>query len=215
MNIILLGPPGCGKGTQASVLADTYNLAKLSTGDMLREAVASGSDMGKRVQGIMSSGSLVDDATMIDLIRERLAQKDCEAGFILDGFPRTVGQAEALDVMLADLKKPLSAVIELKVVDDVLVGRITGRFACAKCGEGFHDEFKKPLHDGVCDKCGAAEFSRRADDNKDTVAKRVAAYHAQTAPLLPYYTQRGILSSVDGMAEIEVVQQQINKILVK
>ncbi len=215
MNLILLGPPGCGKGTQASVLADAYELAKLSTGDMLREAVASGSEMGKRVQGIMSSGALVDDATMIDLIKDRIAQADCASGFILDGFPRTVAQAEALDVMLSEVNKSLSAVIELKVDDAALVERITGRYACAKCGEGYHDSFKKPLKEGVCDKCGSGEFSRRADDNRDTVAKRVAAYHSQTAPLLPYYTQKKILSSVDGMAEIDVVQTQIKQILVK
>lgn len=215
MNIILLGPPGCGKGTQASVLSEMYSLAKLSTGDMLREAVAAGSELGNRVKTIMASGALVDDATMVELIRQRISQKDCEAGFILDGFPRTEAQAQALDVMLQDVSKSLDAVIEMKVIDDALVARITGRFACAKCGEGYHDSFKPLKVAGKCDKCGSAAFSRREDDNKETVVRRVKAYHDQTAPLLPYYNARGKLYSVDGMASIDVVLEQIKKILDK
>jgi adenylate kinase len=215
MNIILLGPPGCGKGTQASVLAQTYMLAKLSTGDMLREAVAAGTDVGLRAKSIMASGGLVDDATMVELIRQRIAQKDCAQGFILDGFPRTQPQAQALDVMLCDIGKSLHAVIELKVDDEALIARITGRYACAACGEGYHDTFKLPLSVGKCDKCGGTSFSRREDDNKDTVARRVKAYHDQTAPLLPYYSAQGNLYSVDGMAAIDEVQMQIKQILVK
>ena len=215
MNIILLGPPGCGKGTQASVLAETYNLAKLSTGDMLREAVAAGTEVGLKAKSIMSSGGLVDDATMVELIRQRLSQGDCGKGFILDGFPRTQAQAQALDVMLRDIHKSLNAVIELKVDDVALIDRITGRYACASCGEGYHDSFKLPLASGVCDKCGGADFSRREDDNKETVVRRVKAYHDQTAPLLPYYTAQGNLYSVDGMAAIDDVQMQIKQILVK
>lgn len=215
MNIILLGPPGCGKGTQASALAETYGLAKLSTGDMLREAVAAGSEMGLRVKTIMASGALVDDATMVELIRQRIAQKDCDSGFILDGFPRTQAQAQALDTMLKDVSKSLDAVIEMQVVDDALVARITGRFACAACGEGYHDSFKPLKNSGVCDKCGGTSFARREDDNKETVVLRVKSYHEQTAPLLPYYKSLGKLHAVDGMASIDIVLKQIKQILGK
>lgn len=213
MNLILLGPPGAGKGTQASTLQKEYGLAKLSTGDMLREAAASGSELGNHVKDIMARGALVDDQIMIDLIRERIAQPDCQSGFILDGFPRTVAQAEALDIMLKEAGSPLDHVIELGVQDDILVERISGRFSCAKCGEGYHDTHKQPKVRGTCDACGSTEFSRRADDKAETVAKRLDAYHAQTAPLLPYYKARGILATVDGMAEIGDVMEQITAIL--
>jgi len=215
MNIILLGPPGGGKGTQASVLADAYGLAKLSTGDMLREAVASGSELGLRAKGIMATGGLVDDATMVDLIRDRLSASDCANGFILDGFPRTVAQAQALDSMLEEISKSLTAVIELKVDELALVERITGRFTCGSCGEGYHDSFKPTVLAGVCDKCGSAKFTRREDDNKDTVERRVQAYNDQTAPLLPYYAAKNKLFSVDGMDAIDHVQSQIKQILGK
>ncbi len=213
MNLILLGPPGAGKGTQASHLQKTFGLAKLSTGDMLREAASSGSRLGVHVKDIMARGALVDDETVISLIRHRIAQADCASGFILDGFPRTLAQAEALDVMLQEVGTPLDHVIELEVQDNILVERISGRFSCAKCGEGYHDTHKQPVTRGVCDVCGSTEFSRRADDKAETVAKRLDAYHAQTAPLLPYYEAKGILSGVDGMADIAEVMVQIEAIV--
>jgi adenylate kinase len=214
MNLILLGPPGAGKGTQAQYLQNRLQIAKLSTGDMLRAAVSSGSALGNQVKDIMAKGQLVSDEIVINLLRERIQQPDCQKGFILDGFPRTVAQAEALDVMLDQEKKKLDFVIELKVDDKQLVDRIAGRFSCAKCGAGYHDNFKQPKTAGVCDECGSAEFSRRDDDKAETVAKRLEAYHAQTAPLLPYYKQKSVLTSVDGMADIEEVTRQIDGIIV-
>lgn len=209
MNLILFGPPGAGKGTQADYLAKQYGFAKLSTGDMLRAAVASGSELGQKAKGIMAAGQLVPDDLMITLIRDRIRQADCQKGFILDGFPRTEAQAKALDEMLTAEKKSLNAVIELKVNDGELTERITGRFSCAKCGAGYHDTFKKPAAAGVCDECGSTEFSRREDDKAETVSKRLESYHRQTAPLLPYYQGRGVLTTVDGMAEIDEVTRQI------
>jgi adenylate kinase len=210
MNLILLGPPGAGKGTQAAFLQQKFNLAHLSTGDMLRAAAASGSEMGLKLQQIMSSGNLVPDAIMVDMIRERISRQDCVDGFILDGFPRTIAQAEALDDMLENEKKALDHVIELKVRDDEMVARISGRFACATCGAGYHDEFKQPAVAGICDNCGGAEFTRRKDDQPETVKRRLQSYHEQTAPLLPYYEKRNVLRSIDGMADIEEVTKQIN-----
>lgn len=213
MKLILLGPPGAGKGTQASRLASRFNIVQLSTGDMLRAAVASGSDTGKKAKAIMDAGGLVSDDIMVAMIEDRIAKDDCKNGFILDGFPRTVAQAEALDVKLKDIGKVLDAVIEIVVDDKALVERISARFTCAKCGEGYNRIFKTPAVDGVCDKCGAAEFSQRNDDNAETVAARLAAYHAQTAPLVPYYKKTGLLKSVDGMLEIDEVTKGINDIL--
>ncbi|MGE0754407.1 MAG: adenylate kinase [Alphaproteobacteria bacterium] len=213
MKLILLGPPGAGKGTQAQHLQDKYNIRKLSTGDMLRAAVADGTEVGKKAKDIMAAGKLVPDEIMIDLIRDRICLKDCTTGFILDGFPRTEAQAEALDAMLKKENKELDCVIELKVDDSKLVERISGRFSCAKCGEGYHDTFKQPKAEGVCDRCGATEFSRREDDKAETVAKRLEAYHAQTAPILPYYREKGLLVSVDGMAPIEAVTAKIDELL--
>lgn len=215
MQLILLGPPGAGKGTQAAMIGQEYGLAKLSTGDMLRAEVASGSALGKKLQEIMSAGQLVDDELMVSLIRDRITQPDCEKGFILDGFPRTLAQAEALDLMLTDVERELDHVIELEVDDAALVERISGRFSCAKCGEGYHDSFKQPKKAGVCDACGATEFSRRADDKAETVAARLHAYHGMTAPLLPYYESKGVLNTVDGMAGIEVVRDAIRALLKK
>jgi adenylate kinase len=213
MRLILLGPPGAGKGTQAEHLRDTYRLAHLSTGDMLREAVAAGSGLGKKAKSIMDRGELVPDDLMIELVAERIDRPDCAGGFILDGFPRTVAQAEALDRLLAERDAGIDAVIELQVDDEALVERVSGRFTCATCGAGYHDRFKRPKIEGVCDVCGGKEFKRRADDNAETVRARLDAYHRQTAPLLPYYRQRGALRPVDGMAAIDEVRRQIDRAL--
>lgn len=213
MNVILLGPPGAGKGTQAKFLEDEQGFVQLSTGDMLREAVASGSEIGKTAKGIMERGDLVPDEIMIGIIADRIEQPDCAGGFILDGFPRTIAQADALDALLGKKEMALDCVVEMKVVDDVLIDRISGRYTCAGCGAGYHDEFQKPEKDGICDKCGGTEFKRRSDDNAEAVRIRLEAYHGQTAPLLPFYEGKGILRAVDGMADIDDVKAQISKLL--
>ncbi len=213
MILVLLGPPGAGKGTQADYIQQRLNIPKLSTGDMLRAAAASGSQLGKHVQEIMAAGQLVSDDIMIDLIRHRIKEDDCKQGFILDGFPRTLAQAEALTKMFETEKLQLSGVLEFEVNDAALIERICGRFACAKCGAGYHDTFKPTKVAGVCDECGGTEFTRRKDDNAETVAKRLQAYHDMTAPLLPYYENQGILRSIDGMQDIEAVRSDVEKVL--
>ena len=188
-------------------------MVQLSTGDMLRAAVASGSEIGRQAKAVMDAGQLVSDEIVIGVVRERLGQPDMGKGAIFDGFPRTVAQAEALDGLLAEKGLSLDAVIEMQVQDDVLVDRVAGRFTCAKCGEGYHDDAKRPAKEGVCDNCGSTEFKRRADDNADTVKSRLVAYHEQTAPLIAYYKAAGKLRSVDGMADIDDVTAQMKSAL--
>ena len=213
MNIILLGPPGAGKGTQAKRIEEAKGLVQLSTGDMLRAAVAAGTEVGLKAKEVMASGGLVSDDLVIGIISDRIDEDDVQGGFILDGFPRTVAQAEALDRLLAEKNKNLDVVIEMQVEDEPLIKRITGRFTCGKCGEGYHDEFKKPAKEGVCDKCGASDFQRRADDNEETVRSRLVAYHEQTAPLVDYYKKTGKLKSVDGMMAIDEVTEKMLELL--
>ncbi len=213
MNLILLGPPGAGKGTQAKRLGERRKLVQLSTGDMLRAVVASGSALGRKAKEVMESGQYMPDDLMIQMISDRIDQPDCAGGFILDGFPRTTAQAEALDKMLKDKGLKLESVIEMKVDSEALIERITGRFTCAKCGAGYHDRFQRPKVEGVCDACGGTEFNRRADDNAETVRARLAVFHEQTAPILPYYEGQGVLRAVDGMADIDDVTRQIEAVL--
>jgi adenylate kinase len=211
MNLVMLGPPGAGKGTQAERIAAKYQIVHLSTGEMLREAVAQGTEIGRQAKAIMDAGRLVPDDVMNRLVAERLGRPDCAPGFILDGFPRTLAQAGALDGLLAGRGARLNAVVELEVDDDALVERISGRFSCAACGAGYHDRFKPTRVAGVCDACGGGEFVRRKDDNAETVRARLAAYNAQTAPLLPYYRSKGLLRTIDGMAEIDQVTAEVFK----
>ena len=211
--LILMGPPGGGKGTQAKRLQDRYGIVQLSTGDMLRAAVKAGTPLGKQAKAVMDAGKLVSDDIMVGLIAERIAQADCARGFILDGFPRTVPQAEALDKLLKDKGISLDAVIEVEVPDARLIERITGRFTCSKCGEGYHDKFKQPRKAGVCDVCGSTEFTRRADDNAETVGARLKAYHDQTAPLMPHYRAQGLLKVIDGDRDMDVVTKDLESVL--
>jgi adenylate kinase len=213
VNVILLGPPGAGKGTQAKILEDRQGLKQLSTGDMLRAAVAAGSETGKKAKAIMDRGDLVPDEIVVSIIGERLDAPDVTKGFILDGFPRNTTQADALDALLRSKGLKLDAVIEMKVDTEALVERITGRFTCAKCGRGYHDRFDPPKRAGICDVCGGTEFVRRADDNEKTVRDRLDVYNRQTAPLVAYYAKKGSLRTVDGMADITEVGRQIQEVL--
>ncbi len=213
MKLILLGPPGAGKGTQAQALSKSRGLVQLSTGDMLRAATKAGTEVGLQAKSLMEKGELVSDEIVVKIISDRIEQPDCANGFILDGFPRTLAQAAALDRMLAAKHDKLNAVIELKVDYNQLVERIVGRYACAKCGEGYHDRFKRPKVRGVCDICGSTEFNRRADDNAETVTTRMMAYYRETSPLIGYYFCKDILRAVDGMAPIGEVAQAIEDVV--
>ncbi|WP_377188526.1 adenylate kinase [Ruegeria meonggei] len=211
--LILLGPPGAGKGTQARMLEDKFGLVQLSTGDLLRAAVAAGTDAGKAAKAVMEAGELVSDEIVIAILRDRMAERDCSKGVILDGFPRTTVQAQALDALLAENGQRISAAVSLEVEDAEMVIRISGRYTCAGCGEGFHDQFKKPAVEGTCDNCGSTEFNRRADDNAETVASRLIAYHAQTAPLITYYDAQNVLKRTDAMGKIEDIANDLEGIV--
>jgi adenylate kinase len=213
MNLILLGPPGAGKGTQAKRLQERYGLLQLATGDMLRAAVTSGSGLGQRVKAIMEAGRLVPDAIMIEMIADRIDQPDCATGFILDGFPRTVPQAEALDAMLTERGRALDHVILMEVDEKALVARIAGRVTCPDCGASYNERSNPPRIAGKCDNCGGADLVHRADDRPEAVKTRFEAYRNQTAPILPYYRARGILRAVDGMAPIDEVTREIERII--
>lgn len=213
MNLILLGPPGAGKGTQAKILEQAHGFKQLSTGDMLRAARAAETEIGVKAGVIMDRGDLVPDDVMIPVIAERLEKPDVLKGVVFDGFPRTTAQAEALDKLLSSCGQKLDAVIEMQVDDEALVKRIAGRYTCAKCGAGYHDEFAKPKKAGICDKCGGTEFTRRADDNEKTVRDRLQVYNKQTAPLVEYYSKMGNLHVIDGMADIAVVTHAMEAVL--
>ncbi|KAB2883266.1 MAG: adenylate kinase [Albidovulum sp.] len=213
--IILLGPPGAGKGTQARMLEERFGLVQLSTGDLLRAAVAAGTPAGLAAKAVMEAGGLVSDEIVLAILKDRMAQPDVARGVILDGFPRTAGQAGALDALLAAEGRGVSAAISLEVDDEAMVGRVAGRYTCAACGEGYHDEFKQPATAGVCDKCGGTAFKRRADDNAETVRERLSAYHAQTAPLIAHYRAMGVLETVEAMGSIDEIAEGLAAIVTR
>lgn len=202
---ILLGPPGAGKGTQARMLEEKFGLVQLSTGDLLRAAVAKGTEAGRAAEAVMKAGGLVSDDIVLAILKDRMAEPDVGKGIILDGFPRTAGQADALDKLLAEGGQVVNAAISMEVDDEAMIARVAGRSTCAGCGEGYHDDFKRPAVEGVCDKCGGTQFKRRADDNADTARQRLKAYHAETAPLIDHYDRLGVLQRTDAMKEIEAV----------
>ena len=213
--LILLGPPGAGKGTQARMLEERFGLVQLSTGDLLRAAVAAGTPAGLAAKAVMEAGGLVSDGIVLDILKDRMAEPDTARGVILDGFPRTAGQAAALDALLAEAGQKVTAAISLEVDDAAMVGRVSGRFTCADCGEGYHDEHKQPAVAGTCDRCGGTAFKRRADDNAETVAERLKAYHAQTAPLIAHYAGLGVLERVDAMQDIDAVAGGLGDIVAR
>ena len=213
--LILLGPPGAGKGTQARMLEESFGLVQLSTGDLLRAAVAAKTEAGLAAKSVMEAGGLVSDEIVLAILRDRMAEPDTARGVILDGFPRTAGQAEALDGVLAATGQRVNSVISMEVEDAPMIARVAGRYTCAKCGEGYHDEFKQPARAGVCDKCGGAAFKRRADDNAETAGARLTAYHAQTAPLIAYYKKRGVLEQVDAMGDIASIAASMRDLVAK
>jgi adenylate kinase len=213
VNLILLGPPGAGKGTQARMLMERFGLVQLSTGDLLRGAVAAGTEAGLAARAVMEKGELVSDEIVLAVLKERLDQPDVAAGTILDGFPRTAAQAEALDALLAERGEQIDAVVSLEVDDEARVERVSGRYTCAACGEGYHDSFKQPAVEGICDNCGGTEMKRRADNNAETVRTRLSAYHADTAPLIDYYAARGTLTGIPAMGEIGEIAEAMNAIV--
>lgn len=215
MNLVLLGPPGCGKGTQSKRLQDSLGVIQLSTGDMLRAEVAAGSDIGRQADAIMKAGQLVPDSVIIGIMDRRLDAEGRKKGFILDGFPRTVPQAEALEKMLSAKQLELDVVVSIEVDDEAMIERISGRFSCSKCGAGYHDSFQRPQVDGVCDACGSKEFIRRKDDNAETVRERLKAYHAQTKPIIAFYEARGLVRRVDGMGPIDEVTKKLQSVIDK
>lgn len=213
MNVILLGPPGSGKGTQAQRLKENYGLMHLSTGDMLRQEMLKGTDLGNRIKEVVDSGGFIDDETIITMISEALDQPDYSVGVILDGFPRTENQAAALDDMLKSKKMSIEHVIEIKVDDETLVKRISGRYMCSDCGACYNEFSKPPVEDGVCDVCGSSNFQRRADDKEETVRERLKKYRQETMPIIPYYVERGMLKEVNGMLDIDKVSEQVRDLL--
>ena len=213
MNLVFLGPPGAGKGTQAKRIETLYGIAQISTGDMLRAEVEAGTAIGQKARALMTSGELVSDEILIAMLGERIEWPDCVDGFILDGFPRTTAQAEALDAMLSDRRLKIDAVLHLSVDDAALTERIAGRYACARCGVSYHDRFRQPRSAGMCDVCGSQEFTRRSDDTREAVGKRLTLYRQQTMPIVPYYRAQGLVHDIDGMANIEIVRDQIDEAL--
>lgn len=211
--LILLGPPGAGKGTQARMLEEDFGLVQLSTGDLLRAAVAAGTEAGRKARAVMDAGQLVSDDIVLAILKDRMAEPDVARGVILDGFPRTAAQAAALDALLAATGETVTAAISLEVEDEAMVARVSGRFTCSDCGEGYHDQFKVPAVAGTCDRCGGTAFKRRADDNAETVRDRLAAYHAQTAPLIAHYDRQGVLDRIDAMASIAAIREALSRIV--
>lgn len=211
--LILLGPPGAGKGTQARMLEEDFGLVQLSTGDLLRAAVAAGTAAGRAAKSVMEAGQLVSDEIVLAILQDRMAEPDVARGVILDGFPRTAPQAQALDALLARAGQRVTAAVSLEVDDEAMVGRVSGRFTCAGCGEGYHDQFKQPAVAGTCDKCGGTAFKRRADDNAETVRERLRAYHDQTAPLIAYYDRKGVLERIDAMGAIADIRAALGRIV--